>query len=222
MTRSGVAGIELGGIGVLEAADVARELDHHGLHAQADAEVGDLALRARSGWRCSMPSMPRLPKPPGTRMPSNFSSFGMHGGPLRDCSASIQVMLTLGVVRQPAVQQRFLQALVGILVLDVLADQADRHLARWGASAARPFRVQRVRSRGPASSCSRRSTISSTPCSANTSGHFVDAVDVARGDDGLHDRRRRTARSSPSCPAEAGARCGTAECRAEYRWRAVP
>ena len=43
---------------------------------------------------------------------------------------------------------------------------------------------QRVRSRGGASSASRRSAISSTPCSANTSGTFVHAFDIARGDDG--------------------------------------
>ena len=35
-------GIELAGVGVFEAADVARELDAGGLHAEADAEVGDL------------------------------------------------------------------------------------------------------------------------------------------------------------------------------------
>ena len=31
---------------------------------------------------------------------------------------------------------------------------------------------------------SSRNAISSTPCSANTSGTFVDALDIARGDDG--------------------------------------
>ena len=36
--------IELGGVGVFEAAHVARELDHHRLHAQADAEVRHLVL----------------------------------------------------------------------------------------------------------------------------------------------------------------------------------
>ena len=51
ITRCGVRGIELGGIGVVQAADVARELDHHGLHAQADAEIRDLAARGHSGWR---------------------------------------------------------------------------------------------------------------------------------------------------------------------------
>ena len=35
-------GVELAGVGVFEAADVAGELDAGGLHAEADAEVGDL------------------------------------------------------------------------------------------------------------------------------------------------------------------------------------
>jgi hypothetical protein len=37
-------GVELAGVGVLQAADVARELDAGGLHAEADAEVGNLVL----------------------------------------------------------------------------------------------------------------------------------------------------------------------------------
>ena len=44
-------GIELAGVGVFEAADVAGELDAGGLHAEADAEVGDVVSRGRSGWR---------------------------------------------------------------------------------------------------------------------------------------------------------------------------
>ncbi len=43
--------IEFGGIGVLQSADVARELDHHGLHAQTNSEVRNLALaRVADGW----------------------------------------------------------------------------------------------------------------------------------------------------------------------------
>src|SRR5579884_4073049 len=37
-------GIELGGIGALHSADVARELDHHRLHAEANSEVRNLLL----------------------------------------------------------------------------------------------------------------------------------------------------------------------------------
>ncbi len=39
-------GVELGGVGAGHAADVARELGHGALHAQADAEERDLVLAA--------------------------------------------------------------------------------------------------------------------------------------------------------------------------------
>ena len=59
-------------------ADVARKLDDRDLHTQADAEVGDVVRRGRTARPAIMPSMPRLPKPPGTIMPSqppsSFSS----------------------------------------------------------------------------------------------------------------------------------------------------
>jgi hypothetical protein len=69
MTRCGVAGSNSLELALGQAADVARELDAGGLHAEADAEVGNL-LFAGVADAFSMPSMPRLPKPPGTRMPS--------------------------------------------------------------------------------------------------------------------------------------------------------
>ena len=40
----GGGGVELAGVGVLEPADVAGVLDAGGLHAEADAEVGDVVL----------------------------------------------------------------------------------------------------------------------------------------------------------------------------------
>ena len=42
MMRCWRGGIELAGVGILQAADVARELDAGGLHAEADAEVGHI------------------------------------------------------------------------------------------------------------------------------------------------------------------------------------
>src|SRR5205807_10650031 len=50
----------------------------------------------RSAYRMDViiPSTPRLPNPPGTRMPSNLSRSWMHSGQRR-FSASIQWMLTL-------------------------------------------------------------------------------------------------------------------------------
>ena len=57
-------------------------------------------------------------------------------------------MSTLSWCASAAVQQRLLQALVGILVLDVLADHPDRDLVRSGCCMRSSIAVQRVRSRG--------------------------------------------------------------------------
>ena len=39
--------VELAGVGVGDAADVARKLDDGDLHAQADAEIGDVVRRGQ-------------------------------------------------------------------------------------------------------------------------------------------------------------------------------
>ena len=64
-----VARVELGRVGVVEAADVARELDRTPLHAEADAEERHLAL-AGVADRLDLALDAAPPKPPGTRMPS--------------------------------------------------------------------------------------------------------------------------------------------------------
>ena len=55
MTGSAHSGVELGRVGVVEAADVAGELDDGHLHAEADAEKRHRAARGRSGPRRSCP-----------------------------------------------------------------------------------------------------------------------------------------------------------------------
>ena len=72
--REGRLGVELGRVGPVHAGHVAGELGHGDLHAEADAEVRARRSRARSGRRWILPSMPRTPKPPGTRMPSQVAS----------------------------------------------------------------------------------------------------------------------------------------------------
>jgi hypothetical protein len=48
-------GVELGRVGAVHAGDVARELGHGDLHAQADAQVRDLPARGRRARRRSCP-----------------------------------------------------------------------------------------------------------------------------------------------------------------------
>jgi hypothetical protein len=74
ITGCGRFGLELGGVGTGQPGLVAGVLDGGHLHAQADAQVGDAVLAGVLG-RAILPSMPRLPKPPGTRMASNFASW---------------------------------------------------------------------------------------------------------------------------------------------------
>src|ERR1017187_9092914 len=118
--------VELRGIRILQAAHVARVLDHHGLHAQADAEVRYLVLaRIADGVDHALDSaLAEAPRYQNAvvAVPLPLPSAAQHALGLDPVDVHLQA------VRQPAVQQRFLQALVGILVLDVLAYQADRHL----------------------------------------------------------------------------------------------
>src|SRR5579859_4900071 len=117
--------IELGGIGALEAADVARVLDHHGLHAQADTEIGNFVL-ARVADRVDHAFDATLTEAAGHQDTVVLveRALGVGG---RDAFGFNPVDINLQPVRQATVQQRFFEALVGIFVLDVLADQADRN-----------------------------------------------------------------------------------------------
>ena len=76
-----------------------------------------------------MPSMPRLPKPPGTRMPSKPSSCDFVAAVVG--SLGLQPLgldpgdVELEIVRDGAVGQRLLERLVAVLVLHILADDGD-------------------------------------------------------------------------------------------------
>src|SRR6185312_16279371 len=103
--------------------DVARELDDLRLHAETDAEKRDLALAGvangvehtvdaalteASGDQDAVITF-KLTLPVGTLYALGLDPVNVH----------------FEVVRSGAVQQRFLQALVGIFVLDVFADDGD-------------------------------------------------------------------------------------------------
>ena len=67
----GMAGlrVELGRIGVRQSEHVAGELDHHALQAQAQPEARNPVF-AGVPQRPWLPSIPRMPKPPGTQIAS--------------------------------------------------------------------------------------------------------------------------------------------------------
>jgi hypothetical protein len=74
-----------------------------------------------------LPSMPRLPKPPGTRIASYFCSWLTLSGVI---GLGVEVVdLHAHVVLQPGVAQRLVQRLVAVRQVDVLADHGDLHFA---------------------------------------------------------------------------------------------
>src|SRR5262245_20079406 len=118
---------ELGRVGVLEPQDVAGILDHRALHAEADAEERHAAL-AREADGLDHPV-------DATQAEAARDEDAVHGGHLLLHPAPHQpvrldpVQAHARVVGDAAVGQRFVEALVGVLVRDVLADDADHHLA---------------------------------------------------------------------------------------------
>jgi hypothetical protein len=85
----------------------------------------------------NMPSMPRLPKPPGTRMPSKLGlvvAVGLGGCVADGFVVSLQSLgldpcdLELEVAGERAVDEGFLEGFVAVFVLDVLADDGDGDL----------------------------------------------------------------------------------------------
>ena len=75
-----------------------------------------------------MPSEPRSPKPPGTRMPSTHSSRGA-GSPFSQRLGLDPLEVDLDGVGDAAVVERLDQRFVGVLEAGVLADDGDGHLA---------------------------------------------------------------------------------------------
>ena len=118
--------IELAGVGVGQPANVARKFDAGGLHAQANAEVRNFLLarvadRHQHAFDAALAEAARHQDAVVVVAVVRRRLLSPASSP----SASIQFTLQLQVVRQRAVHQRLFQRLVGILVLDVLADDAD-------------------------------------------------------------------------------------------------
>src|SRR6516165_12369558 len=177
------AGVEFGRIGVGETADIARVFDHQGLHAEADAEIGDLPLtRVTDGVQHAVDAAPaETPRNQDAVVGIQLAlpAFAGHALGLDPMYVDFEFM------GEAAVQQRLFQALIRILVLDVFADQPDGH------------EVARVLHAGehgvPAAEIARRRIHVQQPqddfvhpLAGKHGGHFVDRLHVASGHDGLH------------------------------------
>ncbi len=114
--------VELGAVGAVEAADVAREFDGRELHAEADAEVRHGVL-ARKADRAHLAFGAALAE--AARYQDRVHLLQPGGAVLLHLLRVDVVDVDLGVGVDPGVPQRLVQRLVGILQVDVLADEGD-------------------------------------------------------------------------------------------------
>ena len=119
--------VDLGGIGAVEPADVAREFDGRPLEAVADAEERDAVL-ARVLGRLHHAAR-------AARAESAGHQDAVRAVEQRRCrlrvpsaSASTQFSRTLSAMGEAAVEHRLVEALVGVLVAGVLADDVNGEL----------------------------------------------------------------------------------------------
>ena len=115
--------LELGGVGAVEPAHVARVLDDRALHAEADAEVRH-ALLAGVADRLDLPLDAAVAEAPRHQDPVEPGHVA--GEPLAlDALGVHPHHLDRGLVGDAAVGERLVEALVGVLQLDVLAHHPD-------------------------------------------------------------------------------------------------
>ena len=163
-----------------------------------------------------MPSMPRLPNPPGTRMPSTWRSIRSAVAARIDFFRFNPFDHHALAVCQSAVDQRLAQTLVGVFQLHVLAHHADSHFALR--------MLEILEHREPFAQVARRrfdmqqaQNLLVEPFRGERHRHFVNVANVRRGNHAGFVRRCRTARFSPSDRVRAGGRCGKSKCPAEFR-----
>src|SRR5271157_438696 len=177
------SGVEFGGIGARQAAHVAGEFDDQGLHAQADAEIGHLAL---AGVADGVEHAVDAALAEAARDEDAVVAFELPFPSLAHHAFGIDpVNIDLQLMRQPAVQQGLLQALVRVFVIRVLAHQADGHLVARAGDA--------LQHGGPSAHLARAGIDAQQPedhlvhsFGGEVDRHLVHRLDVARGDDGLH------------------------------------
>jgi hypothetical protein len=178
----GRVGGALGGIGLRQAAYVAGEFDGCPLEAVADAEVGDAAL-ARDLGGAHHAARPAVAEAPGDEDPAGAVEQVLAAGRLEGLGLD-----PLDVHAQPvletAVVERLVQALVRILVPDVLADDVNRDLVGRVLDAVDEVRP-RVHSRLGSRQVQALEEDAVEPFARQHERHLVDARDVLRGDHGF-------------------------------------
>ena len=175
-------GIELRAVGSFETADVARVFDHGALKAQANAEVGHLARAGKfDGAQHALDS----PLSESPRHQNGVEAFeSLLPAVSRELLGFDPDDVGLDVIGKPAVSERLVQALVGVLQLDILADDADRDLARGVAQALHQVDPGlHVPLAGLEPEATQDLGVKTFACQHQR--NFVDVLDVFRGDHSL-------------------------------------
>src|SRR5262245_12681984 len=118
--------VELGRIGVLDAADVARVFDRRALQPQADAEER-LLFAARVIDGADHSRNPPLAEPPRDQYRVDVAQAVFPAVVGHEVFALDPAELDAQVVGEAAVYERLVEALVRVFKLHVFADYADGH-----------------------------------------------------------------------------------------------
>ena len=114
---------ELGGIGLLDADEIARGLDHRHLHAEADAEIRHVAL-ARELRRADLALRAALAEAAGHQDAVDVFEERRRVLVLEHLALD-PVEIDLHLVGDAAMRQRLDQRFVGVLHAGVFADDGD-------------------------------------------------------------------------------------------------
>jgi len=178
----GRGSIEFSGIGAGESADVAGVLDDHGLHAEADAEVGH-ALFAGVADGLEHAFDAARAEAAGHKDAVVFGEEFLAAGP-DEVLGLDPLEIDLEAMGEGAVEEGFLEALVGVFVFDVLADEGDVDLIDGVLHA-----VEHVEPAGHVGGfCLEVEEVEDLLVEflfGENEGDFVDAGDVGGGNDGV-------------------------------------
>src|SRR3954452_10054291 len=123
----GAVGVELGGGGLLEARDVAGVLDHHALQTEAQAERGDPVV-SRVGERAELAVEPTHAEAPRHADGVDVVQLAVGAVRVGALVGGHPADADGGVVGEAAGPERLGDREVGVVQVDVLADQGDLHL----------------------------------------------------------------------------------------------
>ena len=203
-----------------EARERPAGLDHRHLHAEADAEIGHLALARETGGEDLALGAARA-EPAGHQDAVNALEVRRRVGRLENLALD-PVELDPHLVGHAAVGQRLDQRFVGVLEAGVLADDRDRHLALGIVIGARHRSQRRMLGLGAGSMPKAASTSRSRPGGVIERRHVVDRTRVARLDHRAFAHVAEEAELAPLLARDLAVRSGRAGCAAGCRSSAAP